>query len=54
MKIINFKNKKITLLTKEQRNYMKMQKSVIFVKIRYIVKLEISLITQGNIKVLHV
>ena len=32
MKIINFKKKKMKLLTKEQQNNMKMQKSVIFVK----------------------
>ena len=32
MKITNFKKKKIKLLKKEQRNHMKMHKSVIFVK----------------------
>ena len=32
MEMINFKTKKMKLLTKEQQNHMKMQKSVIFVK----------------------
>ena len=32
MNIINFKKKKMKLLTKSSRNHMKMQKSVIFLK----------------------
>ena len=32
MKINNFKKKKMKLLTKEQQNHMKIQKSVIFIK----------------------
>ena len=32
MKIINFKKKKMKLLTKEHQDHMKIQKSVIFVK----------------------
>ena len=32
MKIVNFKKKKMKLLKKEQRNHMKIQKFVIFVK----------------------
>ena len=50
MKIINFK--------KTNKNYMKMQKFVIFVKknskIKNIVKLEIIVIIQGNIEVLRI
>ena len=60
MKIVNFKKKKITLLTKSSRNHMKIQKPVLFVKknlkiniweIKNIVKLGIIVIMQGNIKV---
>ena len=32
MKMMNFKEKKMKLLTKEQQNHMRMQKSVTFVK----------------------
>ena len=32
MKVINFKKKKMKLLTKEQKNHMKIERSVIFVK----------------------
>ena len=62
MKIINFKKKKIEVINKRAAGIIwKMQKSVIFVKknlkinmwkIKDIVKLEIIVITQGNIEVL--
>ena len=60
MTTINFKKKKIKLLTKEQQESYKMQKSVIFVKknleinmwkIKNIHKLEIIVIMQGNLEV---
>ena len=64
MRIINFKKKKLKLLTKELHNRIKMQKIVIFVKgklkIKMIkikkknVKLGIMVIIQGNIEVLHI
>ena len=64
MGIINFKKKKLKLLTKELHNRIKMQKIVIFVKgklkIKMIkikkknVKLGIMVIIQGNIEVLHI
>ena len=61
MKIINFKKRKMKLLTKKQK--LKMQKSVIFVKknlkiniwkIKNIVKLEIIVIIEENIEKLHI
>ena len=63
MKMINFKKKKNEVINKiaAGRKHMKIQKSVIFVteilkinigKIKNIVKLEITLIIQGNIEVL--
>ena len=63
MKITNFKKKKIKLLTKEQRNHMKMHKSVIFVKknlkmnilkIKNTAKLEIIVISKDNKEVLRI
>ena len=58
MKIINFKNKKMKLLTKElQESYKNAKKKIIFVskkfkidiwKINNVVKLEIIAIIQGN------
>ena len=58
MKIINFKNKKMKLLTKElQESYKNAKKKFIFVskklkidiwKINNVVKLEIIVIIQGN------
>ena len=63
MKIINYKKKKQKIVNKSGRNYMKMQKSVIFLKkklkiniwkIKNIVKLEINVITHGNVEVLHI
>ena len=62
MKIINFKKKKMKLLTKSSRNHIKMKISVIFVKknlkinilkIKNIVKLEIISSIQKNIEVLR-
>ena len=61
MKVFNLK--KMKLLIKEQQNHMKMQKCIIFVekilkinmwKIKHVVKLEIIVIIQGNIEVLHI
>ena len=63
MKIINFKKKKMKLLTKEQQQSYQMRKSVIFVKknlninmwkMKNIVKIEIIVIIQGNIEVLRI
>ena len=62
MKMINFKKKKMKLSTKEQQELYEMQRSVIFArknlkiniwKIKNIVKLEIIVIIQENIEVLH-
>ena len=58
MKIINFKNKKMKVLTKEQQESYKDEKicyicqgkyAKIFWKIKNILKLEIIVIMQGNI-----
>ena len=64
MKIINFKNKKMKLLTKElQESYKNAKKKIIFVskklkidiwKINNVVKLEIIAIIQGNKEVQHI
>ena len=63
MEIINFKTKKGGCEQKSSRNHMKMQNSVIFLKknlninmrkITNIVNLEIIVILQRNIKVLHI
>ena len=63
MEIINFKTKKGGCEQKNSRNHMKMQNSVIFLKknlninmlkITNIANLEIIVILQRNIKVLHI
>ena len=64
MKKINFKKKKMKLLTNKQKeSYEKMQKSAIFVKknlkinlqkIKNFVKLGTIVIIQENIEVLHI
>ena len=62
-KKINFKKRKVKLLTKEQENQMKMRKSVISVKknletniskIKNILKLEIIDVIKWNIGALHI
>ena len=63
MKIINLKNNKMRLLTKEQQgsyentktcNIVKKKLKIDVCKIKHIVKLDIITVILGNIEVLHI